>query len=314
MILTVTLNAAIDKTYWVPRFQAGMPNRVVKQVMEAGGKGVNVAKVLTSLGKEVAVTGFVGGVSGRMLQKNLKELNLTQHWVELDGETRTCLNIIDEELTQETELLEQGIHVSKADWKLFLMNFERLIDAYNLILISGSLPSGLQSDAYGELISIIKASGKKVGIDTSGLVLRKSIECSPMIIKPNIIELEDYCGKSIRNEEEVVQEALKLYDCGIPYVFVSLGKEGAIGISHQGVFRAQIPSIKSVNTVGSGDATFAGIGMILAEKDDMESALKSGMAAGMANAIQERSGRVEREDYSYFLKRISIKKLAEVKE
>ncbi|WP_043932468.1 1-phosphofructokinase family hexose kinase [Bacillus sp. EB01] len=313
MILTVTLNAAIDKTYWIPGFSLGGTNRVLKQAAEPGGKGVNVAKVLSSLGKEVNVTGFVGGDTGKELQRLLGGFNIGQRWFEIDGETRTCLNIIDEESNRETEILEQGIEVSREEWANFLSGFKTLVSECEMVLISGSLPAGLEHGSYRDLVEVIKAQGKTVGLDTSGLAFKEGLKSKPSFIKPNIAELNEFCGKVLKDEDEIIHEAVKLYKSGINHVFVSLGKEGAIGVSCEGVFRAKLPPIIPLNTVGSGDATFAGIGYNLARNGNTEQCLRSGMAAGMANALQQRAGRIDLDDYMVFAASVETQKLAEVR-
>lgn len=309
MIITVTLNAAVDKTYWVSPFSLGTTNRVTKLVTEAGGKGVNVAKVLATLGKLVTVTGFSGGTNGQELQQKLQEFNVEQDWIEVDGNTRNCLTIIDQSNKNETELLEKGPKVNRKDWQRFVMKINKIAPKSNLILISGSLPAGLEEHAYAELISLLHQLDIRVGIDTSGCSLQKSIRVRPNIIKPNIHELEAYCGRSLNTLVDVVLEAKLLYEKGIKYVFISLGKEGAIAVSDSGIFKAEIPSIEVVNTVGSGDATFAGIGAVLENGDDIQLALKSGMAAGIANSLQLGAGRVCKQDYLYYLEKINIRKI-----
>jgi tagatose 6-phosphate kinase len=314
MITTITLNAALDKTYWISSFEKGKVNRIDKQLIEAGGKGVNVAKVLSSLGDNPITTGFIGGFNGELLRRDLQKFNVNQDWITVEGETRTCLNIIDEHLNQETELLEQGLSIKEDDWQRFLIHMRKLTDKSDLILISGSLPRGLHDEAYSELMNEVIESGKKVGIDTNGITLKKCIEHTiPTFIKPNISELEEYCGKPLTTIEETVEEAINLYERGIKYVMVSLGKDGAICVSKSGIYKADIPSVQTVNTVGSGDATFAGFGLILNQSDDAQLALKSGMAAGIANSLMETAGRVKKEDYLYYLNQIKINKLAEVK-
>jgi tagatose 6-phosphate kinase len=314
MITTITLNAALDKTYWISAFEKGRVNRIDKQVIEAGGKGVNVAKVLASLGDNPITTGFIGGYNGELLRQHLQDFNIHQDWITVEGETRTCLNIIDEHVNQETELLEQGLSIKEDDWQRFLIHMKKLTDKSDLILISGSLPKGLHAEAYSELVNEVIESGKKVGIDTNGMTLKKSIENTiPTLIKPNISELEEYCGRPLATLEETVEVAINLYERGIHYVFVTLGKDGAICVSKSGIYKAEIPSVQTVNTVGSGDATFAGIGFILKHTDDAQLALKSGMAAGIANSLMETAGRVKKVDYFYYLDQIKINKLAEVK-
>lgn len=312
MITTVTLNAAIDKTYWISPFQVGKTNRISKQRIEPGGKGVNSAKVLSSLGVKVTVTGFVGGTNGSKLKRLLSEYPIQQRWKEVDGETRTCLNLIDESQSMETELLEKGLQINHEDWEGFKELLKTIAAESSLVLISGSLPDGLGSGAYRELVSMIRNLGISVGVDASGSALRDCIASRPTIIKPNIHELEEYCGKPLVSQKEIIEEARNLYKRGISYVFVSMGKEGAIGISNNGIYKAHLAPIKAVNTVGCGDATFAGIALVLEKSKDIVMALKSGMAAGMANALSEGAGIVREKNYEKFFEKIAVEKIEEV--
>ncbi|MFE7064339.1 1-phosphofructokinase family hexose kinase [Sutcliffiella sp. NPDC057660] len=312
MITTVTLNAAIDKTYWISPFQMGKTNRISKQRVEPGGKGVNAAKVLSSLGVNVTVTGFVGGTSGSELKRLLSVYPIQQRWKEVAGETRTCLNLIDESQSMETELLEKGLQINQEDWKGFKELLKTITAGSSLVLLSGSLPDGLGSGAYRELVSMIRNMGISVGVDASGSAFRDCIASRPTIIKPNIHELEEYCGKPLVSQKEIIEEASKIYKKGISYVFVSMGKDGAIGISNDGIYRARIAPIQAVNTIGCGDATFAGMALVLERSEDVVKALKSGMAAGMANALSEGAGIVIRKDYERFYENIAVEKIEEV--
>ncbi|MBM7551575.1 1-phosphofructokinase family hexose kinase [Thalassobacillus pellis] len=309
MITTVTLNAAIDKTYWLDNLTVGTANRVKKAATEAGGKGVNVAKVLSTLGNDVTVTGLIGGSDGRLIIERLKEFPVNQQWSEISQNSRTCLNIIDESGKVETEILENGPAVSEKEWKRFISHLKEIANESSLVLFSGSLPSGLPADSYKTLVEELQAKGIFCGVDTSGEPLKKCLEIEPEIIKPNKKELEDFCGRKLDNLEDVIAEAKLIHQKGVKYVFVTLGKEGAIAVGDTGIYQAIIPEIKSVNSVGSGDATFAGIGGVLQDSDDIELALLNGMAAGIANALQTKAGRVNRQDYLDLQQKISVKKI-----
>lgn len=313
MITTVTLNAALDKTYWLSSFQTGQVNRVRRQIIEPGGKGVNVAKVLASLGAAVNVTGFVGGSNGQELIRYLRPFHVNQNWVEVEGNTRVCLNIIDEEHRQETEILEKGPSISPDDWNRFVDKFRLLVTESDLVLLSGSLPAGVEDDRYAELIAICKAAGIKAGIDTGASALKKSLAAKPAIVKPNIHELQELCGKELAALDDIIAEAVAIYQSGIEYVIVSLGKDGAVCVSAEGIFKAELPRIQAVNSVGSGDAVFAGIGLALERAGGSREALINGMAAGMANALNEGAGRVKRQDYESFLQKVHIMDMGKVK-
>jgi tagatose 6-phosphate kinase len=310
MITTITLNPSIDKTYWISPFRAGESNRVLEIGVEAGGKGVNVAKVLASLDKNVTCTGFLGGSNGIELKKRLSSFQtINQDWIEIEGNTRNCLNIIDKTNLIETEILEVGPEITEASWNQFLATRDQIAEKSKVVLISGSLPKGLGEKAYYQLVTLLKGKNRLIGIDTSGAAFRECLAARPDIIKPNIHELEDYCGRELTSIEEIAKEAKRLYELGIKYVFVSLGAKGAIAVSDSGIVHAEIPSVEVLNTVGSGDATLAGIVARLEEDRSLEEVIKSGMAAGIANALQRVAGSINKTDYLYYLDRVKIKKL-----
>ena len=258
MILTVTLNAAIDKRYVVEGYQVGEVNRVKECAYTPGGKGLNVSKPASIAGAEVVATGFVGGHAGNYIEDALKPFGIKSEFYHLEEESRSCINIWDEVNHVQTEFLEPGFTVSEEEFEGFEKHFTELVKKADVVAMSGSVPKGLDGTAYQRLVRICKEAGKKVILDTSGKLLEMGIEAKPTMIKPNIDEIRMLTGKSCDNFQDMVDAAKQIHADGVEIVAVSLGGDGSFVVCDDGIFRARVPKIDAVNTVGCGDSMIAG--------------------------------------------------------
>lgn len=309
MILTVTLNAAIDKRYVVEGFQVGEVNRVKKCTYISGGKGLNVSKPLAISGADVVATGFVGGHAGNYIEDALKPFQIRSDFYHVEAESRSCINIWDEVNHVQTEFLEPGFSLTEHDFERFVEKFNRLVPHADIVVISGSIPRGLDGSAYQRLVSISKKAEKKVILDTSGTLLTMGIEAKPTMIKPNIDEIRMLTGKSCDNLEEMIESALEIHENGIEIVAVSLGSNGSFVICESGIFRAEVPKINAVNTVGCGDSMIAGFALGLSERLSMEETLRKASAISVATAMREETGFYLKEDMEQIYPQVQIKKL-----
>lgn len=309
MILTVTLNPAVDKVYQVNSFGVGGVFRPNKMWQTAGGKGVNVSRVASILGAEVTATGFLGGNHGRFIHEQLKKLGIKAAFVEITEETRTCIAINDSVADTSTEVLELGPTISTQEQAAFLERFCSIASDADIVTISGSLPNGIPIDFYGKLIKISKAYGTRVLLDTSGKALIESLKYTPFMIKPNKSELEAVIGRTL-TEEDILKAACDIHQKGIELVCVTLGAAGCIAATAQGAFRLRAPAVKTVNTVGSGDAFVAGCAVALSQNRSMEDVLKIGMACGMANTQFAETGKISCELVDKFFKMVAIERMS----
>jgi len=309
MILTVTLNPAIDKVFEVESFAVGHVFRPKNMWATAGGKGLNVSRVATILGEEVMATGFLGGANGQFIRSELKKLGIRDAFVEIAGDTRICIAINDPLLNTSTEVLEPGPTISAHEQEEFLNNFRKAVKEVDIVTISGSLPKGVPIDFYGKLIEISREFDKRVLLDTSGEVLLKSLEFYPFMIKPNQTELEAIASRRMRTEQDILEAALKIYEKGIPLVCITLGGNGCIAVTEKGAFRLKAPPIDIVSTVGSGDSFLAGCAVALVQHQSIETALKTAMACGMANTQFAKTGYVSRELVDKFYEMVEITEL-----
>lgn len=309
MILTVTLNAAIDKRYVVEGFQVGEVNRVKECAYTPGGKGLNVSKPAAIAGAEVVATGFVGGHAGNYIEASLKPFHVESAFYHLEAESRSCINIWDEVNKVQTEFLEPGFTVTEEDFQGFVEKFKGLVEKADVVAMSGSVPKGLDGTAYQRLVKIVKEAGKKVILDTSGKLLEMGIEACPTMIKPNIDEIRMLTGKTCDNMEDMIEAAKEIHIRGVEIVAVSLGGDGSFVVCDQGIYQAKVPKIDAVNTVGCGDSMIAGFALGLSEGLSIEGILRKASAISAAAALREETGFFVKEDMERIFPEIEILKL-----
>lgn len=306
MILTVTLNAAIDKRYVVEEYRPGQVNRVKECTYTPGGKGLNVAKALATAGAEVTATGLLGGCSGSYIEKALSAFAIRSDFYHLEAESRSCVNIWDEKNQRQTEFLEPGFTVTEREFEEFLAKFREMVKSASVVALSGSAPRGLPQDCYRQLVEICKEKGKKVILDTSGALLEKGMEAFPTMIKPNRDEIKMLTGKSCESMEEILEAAERLYEMGIETVAISLGSDGCVAAGKEGIYRAIVPKMDAVNTVGCGDTMIAGFALGMAENASLAETLRKASAISAASAMHEKTGMFRMEDMERILPQITI--------
>ena len=309
MILTVTLNAAIDKRYVVEEFKVGEVNRVKECAYVPGGKGLNVSKPAAVAGAEVVATGFVGGHAGNYIEASLKDYHVKSAFYHLESESRSCINNWDEKNCVQTEFLEPGFTVTESEFQGFVEEFKELVKKADVVAMSGSVPKGLDGTAYQKLVKVVKDAGKKVILDTSGKLLEMGIEACPTMIKPNIDEIRMLTGKECNEIGEIVEAAKEIHARGVEVVAVSLGADGSLAVSDEGVFRAIVPRIDAVNTVGCGDSMIAGFALGFAEGLGIEETLRKASAISAAAALREETGYFVMEDMQRLYPQIKIEKM-----
>lgn len=309
MILTVTLNVSVDKAYIVRDFAVGDVTRVKDVMCTAGGKGLNVARAVNTLGEDVLATGFIGGYQGNFVSKELDTEGIPYKFMDVEGQTRSCINIIDENNGMQTELLEPGPLLSIEDVNNFIDLYKSLITKSNIVTLSGSVPKGVDTDIYKKLVEIAKQEGKKVILDCSGEFLIKGMQAGPTLIKPNKTEAEAILGKNLNSIKEVAKAAENFTTMGPEIVAISLGAEGVVVAKNSDQIWAKPPSIKPKNTVGCGDAMVAGFAISLLKGYDIENLAKFAVAVSSASALNERTGGVNIDKIHTVLKNLSCMKI-----
>lgn len=254
MVVTVTLNPAIDKTIEITRFEIGELNKVENSIQDPGGKGINVSKVIESLGGKSVATGFLGGSAGQYIQSALKKLQINNDFIEIQNETRTNLKIFDRTSSDTTEINEPGPYVNALEVEALLEKVASLLSDNDILVISGSAPKSIHESIYSDLVLIGKKKGASVFLDASGKAFESGIQAKPDYIKPNRHELELYFDHAIPDDAALVKAGKHFLDLGIPHVFVSLGKEGAFYCDKELAYRMLPLKIDAHSSVGAGDA------------------------------------------------------------
>lgn len=259
MIVTVTMNPAIDKTVEIEELVPGGLNRIQKVEYDAGGKGINVSKTIRELGGISTAVGFLGGSAGKTIESVLNEKGIQNDFIWVDGETRTNTKVFEKN-GEVTELNEPGPQISKEAAEQLLKKLEGYADEKTLFILAGSIPNSVDKGIYEEIIQRVHARGAKVLLDADGEQFRNALKAGPDIIKPNRAELEEYAQFDYRASiEELLQTAEGLKGKGIGTIAVSMGKGGAMFV--RGDYKVKCPalSVKAHSTVGAGDAMVAAL-------------------------------------------------------
>jgi len=257
MIATVTLNPAIDKSVLAPGFEAGKTNRCEVVRLDAGGKGINVAKVLHRLGSPVCALGLIGGANGRFILEALAAEGIPADFVPVRGETRVNLKISDPEKGRETEINEPGFQVTAEELTQLKQKVKQHAAACEVVVLSGSLPPAAPPEIFAELIQLAKAQGARCFLDTNGAALALGLAAGPYLVKPNRVEVEELLNWPLLGRPELVQAARTLTFMGCEQAVISLGAEGAVGATGKQVLFAQPPVVSVRSSVGAGDTMVA---------------------------------------------------------
>ena len=307
MLTTVTLNAAVDTTYSVENFALDQVNRVGSKQALPGGKGINVARIANTLGAKVQATGFVAGQNGKFIQHELVREGIRNSFLEVAGESRVCLAIIDPVANTQTELLESGPSIPQEVFDSFAKHLLSITAEGSLVVFSGSLPGGLDSDAYAKLIEMLPE--KKVILDTSGPALKAGIAARPFMVKPNEDELAALFGKPVGDIPQVLEAGEKILQRGVEVVVISLGARGAVAMQGCEKYLATPPKLQPVSTVGCGDSLVAGMAVSFLRGESLADALRMGSACGAANALVPGAGQARLEDINRILPQVKIEQL-----
>lgn len=289
MILTVTLNAALDVTYHVPRLRPGASHRVEPTGARAGGKGVNVARVLHALGHDTVVTGLAGGASGQAIRADLAAAGLRDELVEVPAPARRTVTIVSTQDGEATAFNEPGPPLSISDWTEFVGTYHALARRASVVVLSGSLPPGVPPDAYAQLIG---ATTTPTILDASAEPLLAGLPAGPDVIKPNAEELAAATG-----DTDPRSAAHRLRARGAGAVVASLGAAGLFAVTGAGTWRAAVPETLRGNPTGAGDACVAALAIGLAGGSDWPEVLGSAVAVSAAAVACPLAGDIDLDTY-----------------
>lgn len=287
MIVTVTMNPAIDKTVEIDTLLPGGLNRIQKVEYDAGGKGINVSKTVCEMGGTTIATGFLGGNAGKTIENVLRDKNIQSDFIWVEGETRTNTKVFEKNGAV-TELNEPGPVITEDQIGELLQKLEGYAAEGTLFVLAGSIPAGVDKDIYGRIIRLVHEKGAQVLLDADGELFRRALEAGPDIIKPNRVELEEYAGMDYRaSEAELIKLAEGLKAKGIHTVAISMGKSGAMILKDNYQVKCPSLNVKAHSTVGAGDAMVAALAYSWDGKLDNEETVRLCMAtsAGAVTTI-----------------------------
>lgn len=309
MILSVCLNPAVDRTSEGAFYPVRKVKKVKKAVYSAGGKGVNIARAIKTLGSEALIIGFSGGYTGRFFESLLLEEGINGCFIPIKGMTRLNWTMLEPAAGRETHFVEPGPKLSSGEVLKFRDIFEKVLSDENIdcAVFSGSLPPGAPEDIYFELIKESRKRGIKTALDTRGGALKKSICAKPDMIKPNKEELEELAGRKLKTIGDAADFAAGL---DIPETLVSMGGRGSILASGGGMLRAAPVKTSGLSSVGCGDALLAGyIFSRFLKNERPEDALTTGSACALANLRGRLPGAFSLKDIKTCKREIKVKRM-----
>ncbi|MET9899456.1 1-phosphofructokinase family hexose kinase [Streptomyces sp. NPDC006446] len=302
MILTVTLNTALDITYRVRALRPHSAHRVTEVTERPGGKGLNVGRVLAALGHEVTVTGFTGGATGRTVRDQLSgTAGVVDALVPVEGSTRRTIAVVDTGTGDTTQLNEPGPAITAAEWSAFQETYEHLLRSASAVALCGSLPPGVPVGAYAQLVRTARTLAVPVLLDTSGEPLRRAVAARPDIIKPNAEELAELTGT-----HDPLQATRNARRRGAHAVVASLGPDGLLAHTPDGHWRATPPRRVPGNPTGAGDSAVAGLLSGLVEGLPWPERLARAAALSMATVLAPAAGEFDRSAYETLLTEIAV--------
>lgn len=287
MILTLTLNPAVDKTLTLETFVLDGMNRAVASHQDPGGKGINVSKVIKSLGGESVALGFIGGATGAYIKAELLEKGIKNSFVELNAPTRTNLKIFSKDTQHTIEVNEAGAGVSEKDLEALTQRMMMAVGANDVCVISGSVPSGVTEAFYPNLIEVLKQRGATVIFDADGQLFKAGVVAKPDYIKPNRKELEAYFGRPVQSIEDLKACGKHFLELGVGNIVFSLGSEGSFFMNRERAVRVNPLKVEALSSVGAGDAFVGALAYSLHEGLSIEETLKLATATSAGAVTTE---------------------------
>jgi 1-phosphofructokinase family hexose kinase len=315
MIVTVTLNAAVDRTLTVPNFQRGQRHRASAGVTLAGGKGINVARALKALGVPVVATGLVGGATGSRIVEELTQEAILNDFVHIEGESRTSTAVVDPTGGTYTEINEWGPAVKPEELEMLLEKLRYLTQDAEFVVFAGSLPRDVDPAFYAEAARELTRRHVPTVLDTEGEPLRLAVEAEPFLVSPNQAEAEALVGQEFHDDEDFRLALDGIADMGARNVLITT-EQGALALLREDRetrrLRADAPRVDPVSTVGSGDALLAAFLAARHAGRSNEESLRAAVAAGAASTLEVGAGRFDPRQAGRLQAGVAVAELAPV--
>jgi len=296
VIVTVTLNAALDRTLSVPNFQRGHRHRASQGLTLAGGKGINIARALKRLHVPVVATGLAGGRTGTRIVEELTAEAILNDFVRIADESRTTTAVVDPTTSTYTEIVEWGPHVEPEELEMLMDKLHYLANDADAVVFAGSLPRGVEESFYAEAIRDLRRRGVQSILDSEGEPLRLGTEAEPFLVSPNQREAEGLAGQEFSDDEDFLMALDAIADIGAQNVLIT-HESGCLGRFREERkvrrFRADVPRLEAIAAVGAGDTLLAGFVAAWVERRPTEEALRTAVAAGAVSTLEVGAGRFE---------------------
>lgn len=308
MILTLTMNPAIDKTISIEAFHIDQVNRISASRLDAAGKGINVSKIVKALGGRTKTFAFLGGNKGDFIEKSLLDEKISLIKIPVTGETRENIKVVDPINNTFTDINEKGPFIFDKDLEFFKKQLIEYTSSSSIVVLTGSVPPGVSKGVYRELIARLKSFGVRTVLDADGELFTEGLKSIPTVIKPNIHELERYVNRTL-TEEEVIEVSKEFINDGIELVAVSLGADGAIFVTKDHVYKVDGLRVNVKSTVGAGDALVAGLCYGLDKNIPIEETIALAIATSAAQVTVEGTQPPTLEVVYKLIKSVKIRKL-----
>jgi 1-phosphofructokinase family hexose kinase len=316
MIVTVTMNAALDRILTVPNFQRGHRHRSSDKLTLAGGKGIVVARALKRMGVPVVATGLAGGRNGRRILEELAEEAILNDFVRIEDESRTSTAVIDPMSVDYTEINEWGPLVHPEELDVLREKVDYLSRSAEMVVLAGSLPRGVDDGFYAEMIRDLNRRGVPTALDAEGEPLRLGVEAEPELVSPNQTEAEDLVGQEFSEEEDFALALDAISELGARNVLVTYERgcfallRGERGPATR--YRVTVPTVEPVSPVGAGSVILAGFVAARLDKDSPEVALRRALAAATASTLEVGAGQFEQRKAGRLVGEVDVTELASV--
>ncbi|MGE5434011.1 MAG: 1-phosphofructokinase family hexose kinase [Candidatus Doudnabacteria bacterium] len=315
MIVTVTLNAALDRTLTVPNFQRGQRHRASQGLMLAGGKGINIARALKLLGAPVVATGLVGGRTGIRIVEELTGEAILNDFVRIDNESRTSTAVVDPTAPTYTEINEWGPAVRPEELEMLLEKLTYLAQGADAVVFAGSLPRDVDEAFYEEAIRAINRQGVTTVLDSEGQPLRLGVQSEPYLVSPNQNEAEGLVGQEFNEDEDFILGLEAIAERGARNVLITQ-ESGCFALLRQERtahrYRVRAPSIEPVSAVGSGDVLLAAFLAAYLKGESPENALRAAVATGTASTLEVGAGRFDQREADRLASAVEVSELEPV--
>jgi len=288
MIITVTLNPAVDKKVTADEIALGALNKCILERTDLSGKGINVSKAIAVLGRSSVATGFIGGKNAKIFMEDLDSRKITYEFTRIAGEMRTNIKLVEKKSGRETEINENGPDVTEHETAELLESLRKYYNKNDILCVCGSLPGQIRKSIYKEIINSAKKREMKVIFDSSDDGFKIGMEAVPFAIKPNRHEIETFFGEKLNTPKEIKDKTLPLIENGTEMVIVSIGAEGACFISKDRAVRARnTEKINTRGSIGAGDAMTAAYAVALHENMGFDDMVRLCVASATASVMEE---------------------------